>query len=101
MTYFQQRHLSLLFQTTVDYHLDRDAPATNLPWTKVAYPSSLILSTKMVLEGDIVALRCRAVGVPKPYLSWVSFGCSLSCCKLELPVMWQYFAFSQFLSSNV
>jgi len=56
----------------VEYHLDQDIPPTSLPWVKAIHPAPIIVGTALVLEGDVVALRCRAMGFPKPYLSWVN-----------------------------
>ena len=46
--------------------------ARNIPWVKAGSPSPLMINTDLVLEGSTKVLRCRAMGFPKPYLSWVS-----------------------------
>ena len=41
-------------------------------WTKIVHPSPLLVTTKMILEGNPVTLKCKAIGFPKPLISWVS-----------------------------
>ncbi|XP_076804688.1 matrix-remodeling-associated protein 5-like isoform X1 [Clavelina lepadiformis] len=67
----EEAKLGLLFQTTVIHRLERGEKVRDFPWTMAGAPSSFRMDAHLALESSTKILKCRAMGFPRPDLSWV------------------------------
>lgn len=63
--------LSVIYRTSIQHLPNQLDHVPGIPWTLNGEPTAEKITSKIAFKGRRVVIRCKAMGYPKPNLSWV------------------------------